>query len=130
MKIDERTEYLNEVHNRWLPVPAHWVGLDSREVDHKLHFTVQAIEEATALGSTERTGWPGDAVREIAPSHPLEVRAWRLRNGSRHVELIDGTEATWERYCAEVRERSMRRIHGKALAEGLSAQSVETAATA
>lgn len=130
MKIDERTEYLNEVHNRWLPVPAHWVGLDSREVDHKLHFTCATVEQASALavGTTDRSGWPADAVGEIAPGHRFEVRAWRLRNGARHVQLIDETEATWELYCAELRERSMRSVGSKALAEGLCQQSCEVAA--
>jgi hypothetical protein len=47
MKITPKTEYLNEVHNKWLPVPPHWVGLDSSEVQHKLYFTVTSPDECT-----------------------------------------------------------------------------------
>lgn len=38
--------------------------------------------------------------QEIPVSNPLEVKAWRLDNGAREVELIDASEETWEKYCA------------------------------
>ncbi len=51
MKITNTTEYLNEVHNKWLPVPPHWIGLDSSEVSHKLYFTVTTPAECDSVPS-------------------------------------------------------------------------------
>lgn len=39
---------------------------------------------------------------ETVPTHALERRAFRCPNGSRFVELVDSSEAKWERYCKEL----------------------------
>lgn len=49
---------------------------------------------------------PADAIIELEPDHPLVVRAYRLRNGARHVDLVDGSEDTWITYCAFMAARS------------------------
>lgn len=41
----------------------------------------------------------------IPTTHPLELGAWRMPNGARFVRLVDDSEATWERYCADIRTR-------------------------
>lgn len=45
----------------------------------------------------------------IPTTHPLEVKAWRCPNGSKLVELIDATAATWDAYCADLAKRSITR---------------------
>ena len=46
----------------------------------------------------------------IRTSHPLEVRAWACPNGSRLVELVDQSEETWKRYCADLARRNQKRV--------------------
>jgi len=36
IKIVATDEYYNEVHYKWLPVPPHWVGLRTTEVEHRI----------------------------------------------------------------------------------------------
>lgn len=72
--------------------------------------SVLQLDRETDSAADSREGWPCGAVSEETPGHPLEVRAWRMANGSRFVELTDGTEATWQRYCAELAARSRERI--------------------
>lgn len=59
---------------------------------------------------TERIPYdpPADFV-SIPTESDLEKAAWRMPNGARHVELIDETEETWERYCAEQVRKSLIR---------------------
>lgn len=35
--VDSDCKYWNSVHEQWLPVPCHWIGLDSRTIDHVIH---------------------------------------------------------------------------------------------
>jgi hypothetical protein len=38
----------------------------------------------------------------IPVENPLEIAAFRLPNGARHVVLSDESEATWENYCHQI----------------------------
>jgi hypothetical protein len=56
----------------------------------------------------------------VPTGHPLEVKAWLCPNGSRLVELVDNTEATWERYAQDIARRgtearALAKAHTKAL---------------
>lgn len=52
-----------------------------------------------------RNAEPVDGI-PIAPAHYLELKAWRMPNGSRFVQLIDDSEETWENYCRLLVKRS------------------------
>lgn len=115
MKITDTTEYLNEVHNRWMPVPPHWRGLDSSEVSHKLHFTVNSPEQCSYLLPDEsrvlrfirETGgadesqilsllFPAPKFPDgIAPNSP-ESAAWYDRNVAWKAKAYGGTFHRWD----------------------------------
>lgn len=38
----------------------------------------------------------------IPTSNPLEIAAFQLPNGARHVVLTDESEETWEAYCQQI----------------------------
>lgn len=51
-----------------------------------------------------RSEWPKDGIPCEIESH-YELAAYRMPNGSRFVTLVDGSDATWEAYCAECNAR-------------------------
>lgn len=50
---------------------------------------------------------------QVPTGHPLEVSRWRAPAGWHHVELVDESEATWQRYCAELAERSRAALQSR-----------------
>ncbi len=66
---------------------------------------------------------PADFV-PLPCEHPLEIAVYRMPNGAKHVELVDHSEETWQRYAADVvaqnrshiRQRKEFRAHLRALA--------------
>lgn len=78
--------------------------------DHELLNRVVYSESQRARVESERpvAGVP------IATDSGWMLAAYRMPGGYRHVTLIDGTEAVWEAYCAEVRIRNGCAVAGDA----------------
>lgn len=56
-----------------------------------------------------KTEIPADYI-EVPTTHPLEVRRFKMPNGAHYVELVDESEATWEKYAKDLAKRNAANI--------------------
>jgi hypothetical protein len=40
-RITVNSEYYNDVHRRWMPVPKHWIGTYAQDWTHQIHIPHQ-----------------------------------------------------------------------------------------
>lgn len=82
--------------------PVIFTDKTAQRTDHEILNRVLFTDTQRRRVESER---PDAGVPEKTASG-WELAAYRMPNGSRFVTLLNGSEAVWEAYCAEIRFRN------------------------